>query len=120
MSTKNIFILIALVTIPSIVLPLYADDSTGITASVNKPSYQPGDKVIISGSVGQIVNSNPVTIIVRTPMGNVSDVGQEKFLNNLFIHDFLLNDDSMCGTYSGNMKCGSSSGQLYFVLKAGM
>ena len=120
MSTKNIFILIALVTIPSIVLPIYADDSTGITASVNKPSYQPGDKVIISGSVGQIVNSNPVTIIVRNPMGNVYDVGQEKLLNNLFVHDFVINDDSVGGTYSINIKYGSSSDQLYFVLNAGV
>jgi len=120
MSTKNIFILIALVTIPSIILPIYADDSTGITASVNKPSYQPGDKVIISGSVGQIVNSNPVTIIVRNPMGNVYDVGQEKLLNNLFVHDFVINDDSVGGTYSINIKYGSSSDQLYFVLNAGV
>jgi len=120
MSTKNIFILIALVTIPSIILPIYADDSTGITASVNKPSYQPGDKVIISGSVGQIVNSNPVTIIVRNPMGNVYDLGQEKLLNNLFVHDFVINDDSVGGTYSINIKYGSSSDQLYFVLNAGV
>jgi len=119
MSTKNIFILIILFAIPSIVLPIYADDSSGITASVNKPSYQPGDKVIISGSVGQIVNSNPVTIIVRNPMGNVYDVGQEKLLNNLFVHDFVINDDSVGGTYSVNIKYGSSSDQLYFVLNAG-
>jgi len=119
-SAKSIFILIALVVIPSTVLPIYADNSPGITATVNKPSYQPGDKVIISGSVGQIVNSNPVTIIVRNPMGNVYDVGQEKLLNNLFIHDFVLNDDSMGGTYSVNIKYGSSSDQLYFVLNAGM
>jgi len=117
--TKNIVILIALVIMPSIVIPIYADDSSGITASVNKPSYQQGDKVIISGSVGQIVNSNPVTIIVRNPMGNVYDVGQEKLLNNLFVHDFVLNDDSIGGTYSINIKYGSSSNQLYFVLNAG-
>ena len=119
-STKSTFILIALVVIPSTILPIYADNSPGITASVNKPSYQPGDKVIISGSVGQIVNSNPVTIIVRNPMGNVYDVGQEKLLNNLFIHDFVINDDSMGGTYSVNIKYGSSSDQLYFVLNAGV
>lgn len=118
-STKNIFILIALVVIPSTVLPIYADASSGITATVNKSSYQPGDKVIISGSVGQIVNSNPVTIIVRNPMGNVYAVGQEKLLNNLFVHDFVLNDDSIGGTYSVNIKYGSSSDQLNFILTAG-
>lgn len=118
-STKNIFFLIALLIIPSIVLPIYADNSSGITASVNKISYQPGDKVIISGSVEQIVNSNPVTIIVRNPMGNVYDVGQVNLLNNLFVHDFVLNDDSLGGTYSINIKYGLSSNQLYFVLNSG-
>ena len=89
-STKNIFFLIALLIIPSIVLPIYADNSSGITASVNKISYQPGDKVIISGSVEQIVNSNPVTIIVRNPMGNVYDVGQAGLHSNMWFIPLLL------------------------------
>ena len=117
---KDILFLIFLLIIPSVVLPIYADDSSGITASLNKASYQPGDKVIISGSIGQIVNSNPVTMIVRNPMGNVYDVGQVNLLNNLFVHDFVLNDDSLGGTYSINIKYGSSSNQLYFVLNSGV
>lgn len=116
--SKNIIFLITLLVIPSIVLPIYADDS-GITASTNKDSYQPGDKVIISGSVGQIVNTNPVDIIVRSPMGNVYDVGQVNLLNNLFVHDFVLNDDSVGGTYTVNIKYGTSSGQLHFALDSG-
>src|SRR5574340_393442 len=119
-STKNISILISLLIIPSIVLPIYADGSSGITASVNKASYQPGDKVIISGSVGQIVNSNPVTIIVRNPMGNVYDVGQVILFNNLFVHEFVLNDDSLGVTYTVNIKYGPSSNQLSFVLNSGV
>lgn len=119
-SAKNISILIALVIIPSIVIPIYADNPPGITASVNKPFYQQGDKVIISGSVGQPVNGNPVTMIIRNPMGNVYAVGQEKLLNNLFVHDFVLNDDSVGGTYSVNIKYGSSSDQLYFVVNSGV
>lgn len=119
-ATKNTLFLIVLLIIPSIVLPIYADGSSGITASVNKVSYQPGDKVIISGSVEQTVNSNPVTIIVRNPMGNVYDVGQVNLLNNLFVHDFVLNDDSLGGTYSINIKYGPSSNQLYFVLNSGV
>ncbi|MGI0066317.1 MAG: hypothetical protein ACREA5_01720 [Nitrosotalea sp.] len=116
--SKNILFLIPLLFIPSVIIPIYADDS-GITASTNKNSYQPGDKVIISGSVGQIVNSNPVAIIVRSPMGNVYDVGQVNLLNNLFVHDFVLNDDSVGGTYAINIKYGTSSDQLHFVLDSG-
>jgi hypothetical protein len=116
--SKNILFLISLIIIPSVIIPIYADDS-GITASTNKDSYQPGDKVIISGSVGQIVNSNPIDIIVRSPMGNVYDVGQVNLLNNLFVHDFVLNDDSVGGTYTINIKYGISSDQLNFVLDSG-
>lgn len=116
--SKNIIFLILLLIIPSVIIPIYADDS-GITASTNKNSYQPGDKVIISGSVGQIVNSNPVAIIVRSPMGNVYDVGQVNLLNNLFVHDFVLNDDSVGGTYTINIKYNTSSDQLHFVLDSG-
>jgi len=103
---------------PSIIVPIYADNS-GITASTNKNSYQLGDKVIISGSVGPVVNGIPVTIIVRSPMGNVYDVGQVNLLNNLFVHDFVLNDNSVGGTYDINIKYGTSSYQLQFVLDSG-
>ncbi len=116
--SKNMIFLILLFIIPSVIIPIYADDS-GITVSTNKDSYQPGDKVIISGSVGQVVNSNPVDIIVRSPMGNVYDVGQVNLLNNIFVHDFVLNDDSVGGTYTIHVKYGNSSGQLQFVLDSG-
>jgi hypothetical protein len=115
---KNAIFLVSLLIIPSIILPIYADNS-GIIASVNKDSYQPGNKVIISGSVGQIVNNNPVDIIVRSPMGNVYDVGQVNLLNNLFVHDFVLNDDSLSGTYTVNIKYATFSAQLHFILNSG-
>ncbi len=116
--SKNIIFLIPFLVISSVIIPIYADDS-GISASTNKDSYQPGDKVIISGSVGQIVNGNPVAIIVRSPMGNVYDVGQVNLLNNLFVHDFVLNDNSVGGTYTINIKYNNSSDQLHFVLDSG-
>ncbi len=116
---KNTIFLVSLLIIPFITHPIYADDS-GITTSVNKNSYQPGDKVIISGSVGQIVNNDPVDIIVRNPMGNVYDVGQVNLLKNLFVHDFVLNDDSLGGVYTVNIKYGTSSSQLQFVLDSGV
>ncbi len=118
-ASRNALFLVALLAIPSIVFPIYAYDSSGIMATTNKDSYQPGDKVIISGSVENIVNSNPVTIIVRNPMGNVYDVGQVTLLNNLFVHDFVLNDDSLGGMYDINIKYGTVSTQLHFMLDAG-
>jgi hypothetical protein len=118
-ATRNAILLLFFLIVPSIVLPIYADSSSGLTVSTNKESYQPGNKVIISGSVPQVINSSPVTIIVRNPMGNVYDVGQVDLLNNLFVHDFVLNDDSLGGTYTINVKYGTLSSQLHFVLNAG-
>jgi hypothetical protein len=115
---RNTLFLVSLLVMPSIILPIYAD-SSGIDAASNKDSYQPGDKVIISGSVENIVNSNPVTIIVRNPMGNVYDVGQPTLLNHLFVHDFVLNDDSLGGMYNVNIKYGTVSTQLHFMLDTG-
>lgn len=118
MNAAKSIVLLLFVIIPSFAVPIYAD--AGLTASTNKDSYQPGDKVIISGSVSQVINSNPVTIIVRNPMGNVYDVGQVDLMNNLFVHDFVLSDDSLGGTYTINVKYGTSSSQLHFVLNAGV
>ena len=92
-------ILLSFIAISSIVFPSYADTGT-ITATSDKSSYEQGDKVTISGSVPQTVDGNPVTIIVRNPIGNVYDVGQVDLSNNLFVHDFVISDDSIGGDYT--------------------
>ncbi len=111
-----VVITILLIAIPSIT-DVYAQISE-ISATTNKQSYELGDKVIISGSV-QLVSGAPVTIIVRNPMGNVYDVGQVTLMNNLFSHDFVLNDDSQGGTYTVNIKHGTQSTQINFVVNVG-
>lgn len=116
--SRSAIFLMSLLIVPSLILPIHAD-SSGITATANKDSYQPGDKVIISGSVENIVDDNPVTIIVRNPMGNVYDVGQVTLLNHLFIHDFVLNDDSVGGEYDVNIKYDTVSTQVHFTLDTG-
>ena len=90
--------------------------STGIIASTNKATYQPGDKVIITGSVAKIITNNPVAIIVRNPIGNIYEVGQVNLSNNLFVHDFVLSDDVTTGTYNVLIKHGTQTGQLTFVV----
>ena len=97
----------------------YAQNSNGITASTSKASYQPGGKVIITGSVQQIVNGNPVTIIVRNPIGNVYEVGQVTLMNNIFEHDFVINEDSQSGIYTVNIKYGNQTGEIQFTVSAG-
>lgn len=110
-------ILLVFLTVSSIIPPSYADVG-GITAISNKNVYEKGDKVIISGSVPPVVNGNPVTIIVRNPMGNVYDVGQVELLNNLFVHDFVINDNSIDGKYTVNVKYGTQTIQFQFTVNA--
>jgi hypothetical protein len=110
-------LLLSVLVISSIVCPVYADNS-GITATTNKNTYEQGDKVIISGSVPQVSGNSPVTIIVRNPMGNVYDVGQEDLLNTLFVHDFVINDNSLGGEYTVNVKYGSQTIQFHFTVNA--
>jgi predicted secreted protein with PEFG-CTERM motif len=98
---------------------VYGQGINGISASTSRASYQPGDKVVITGSVQRIVDSNPVTIIVRNPIGNVYEIGQVNVLNNLFVHDFVLSDTSQNGTYTVNMKYGNQTGQIQFMVKVG-
>jgi hypothetical protein len=102
-----------------VIIPVYAQTPSQLYASTNKMTYQPGDKVIITGSVPQIVNDNPATIIVRNPIGNVYEVGQVKLLNKIFVHDFVLNDDALGGVYVINVKYGDRSFQTQFSVNAG-
>lgn len=97
----------------------YGQNSNGVSVSTNKSSYQPGDKVVITGSVQQIVNENPVTIIVRNPIGNVYEVGQVMLMNTAFIHDFVINDNSQSGVYTVNIKYGDQTTETQFMVSAG-
>ncbi|MDE1765447.1 MAG: hypothetical protein KGI27_04125 [Thaumarchaeota archaeon] len=97
----------------------YAQDTSGLSASTNKQSYMPGDKVIITGTVSQITDENPATIIVRNPIGNVYEVGQVDLMNNLFIHDFVLSYDARGGIYTVNIRQDNKTTQIQFQVVAG-
>lgn len=98
---------------------VHAQNFTAISASTNEPSYEAGDKVIITGSIQQATNENPVTIIVRNPIGNVYEVGQVPLLNNLFVHDFVLSDDAQGGTYTVNIRQDNKISTIQFQVIAG-
>ncbi len=97
----------------------YAQDSQGITASTNKQSYEPGDKVIITGTVQQPANENPVTLIVRNPIGNVYRVGQTALHNNIFSYDFVLSNNVQGGIYTVNMRQSDKTDQIQFQVIVG-
>ena len=114
--SKLIFLLLFLFASSSL-LPVSAN-SDGLVATLNNGNFQIGDKVIINGSVSNIVNHNPVTIIVRDPIGNVYEIGQVDLSQNLFNHDFLINDNSLGGVYTINIKYVAESMELHFTVNA--
>ena len=50
--------------------------ASSITVTTDKPSYNDGDKITISGSTRDYISNTPVTVIVRNPIGNVIKVDQ--------------------------------------------
>ncbi len=94
--------------------------SDGITASTNSASYNPGEKVTITGTVKNVISGNPVTILIRNPIQNVYAVGQVEIHNNVFVHDFVISDNSKPGTYTVDIKHGEQSARLQFILSSGL
>jgi len=95
-------------------------NSNGIAATTNKLTYKTGEKVIISGTVENIVEGVPVTILIRNPIQNVYNVGQIDLLNNVFIHDLVINDASKPGIYTVEIKHGSQYAKLQFIVNVGL
>ncbi|HJU14279.1 MAG TPA: hypothetical protein VJ792_07480 [Candidatus Nitrosotalea sp.] len=93
--------------------------SSGLAASTSQSSYSPGDRIVISGSVQQVTDNNPVTIIVRNPIGNVYEVGQIPLVNNGFTHAFVLSNDAQSGTYTANLRQDGKTAQIQFQVVAG-
>ena len=94
--------------------------SDEIAASTNSLSYKPGDKVTITGTVKNVIGSNPVTILIRNPIQNVYAVGQVDIHNNVFVYDFVISDTSKPGTYTVDIKYGEQSAKLQFTVSSGL
>ena len=92
----------------------------GITATTNSLSYKPGEKVTITGTVKDVISGNPVTILIRNPIQNVYAVGQVDIRNNIFVHEFVLNENSKPGTYTVDIKHGNQFFKLQFIVTSGV
>ena len=93
--------------------------SAGLLASTSQSSYGPGDRVVISGSLQQVTDNNPVTLIVRNPIGNVYEVGQIPLVNDAFTHAFVLSNDAQSGTYTVNLRQDGKTAQIQFQVVSG-
>lgn len=94
--------------------------SDEITVSTNSLSYKPGEKVTITGTIKNVISGNPVTILIRNPIQNVYAVGQVEVHNNIFVHDFVISDNSKPGTYTVDIKHGEQSARLQFTVSSGL
>lgn len=96
-----------------------AQTDSGISASTNKESYKPSERVTITGTDSGN-EAIPVTILVRNPIQNVYNVGQVSLQNGVFVHDFVLNDNSKPGIYTVDVKHGSQYTKLQFIVISGV
>ena len=47
-----------------------------VTVTTDKPSYNDGDKIMISGSTKDYLGDTPLTLILRNPVGNIVTINQ--------------------------------------------
>ncbi len=113
----SIFLILIIYVPKNIIAQLPSD---GITASTNSLSYKPGEKVTITGTVKDVTSGNPVTILIRNPIQNVYAVGQIEIHNNIFVYDFVINDNSKPGIYIVDIKHGEQFARLQFTVTAGL
>ncbi len=84
--------------------------STEITVTTDKPSYNDGDKIAISGSTADYISGTPVTVMIRNPIGNLIkvdqvDLGTDKtFSTSVTAGGSLM---QLAGTYQVQVQFGS-------------
>lgn len=99
-----LFLILATV-IPFTVDYSYGANQLSVTVSTDKPSYDPGETVLITGRVlDQSLNGvtlASVSIQVNDPSGNAIHVGWILSMTDGYYEDqFIAQDDSMNGGYS--------------------
>ena len=88
----------------------FPSSTSTITVSTDKPSYNDGDKVTISGSTKDYISGTPVTVIVRNPIGNVIKVDQVDLGTDKTYSTSIMAGGSLwqaAGTYSVLVEFGS-------------
>ena len=87
-----------------------SSSSSAITVTTDKPSYNDGDKVTISGSTKDYISGTPVTVIIRNPIGNVIKVDQVDLGTDRAYSTSIMAGGSLwqaAGTYSVLVEFGS-------------
>ncbi|MDE1829094.1 MAG: PEFG-CTERM sorting domain-containing protein [Thaumarchaeota archaeon] len=103
----------------SLPLPAYMLNNTigtpssgavAVTVATDKPSYNDGDKVMISGTTRDYMSDTPLTLIVRNPVGNVVKVDQVQVGTDKTYSTTLTATGALwsaAGTYTVSVQYGS-------------
>ncbi|HSD05159.1 MAG TPA: PEFG-CTERM sorting domain-containing protein [Nitrosopumilaceae archaeon] len=119
MSKLSKLLIITTVLILYVPVNSIAQIDSEISASTDKESYKPSERVTITGTD----NGNeviPVTILVRNPIQNVYNVGQVNLQSGIFVHSFVLSDNSKPGIYTIDVKHDSHHVKLQFIVTVGL
>ncbi len=83
-----------------------------VTVTTDRPSYNYGDNLTISGTVSNYISSTPISVIIRNPVGNVValtqvDLGTDKTYSTTIMANTSLWLST--GTYEIDVQYGSQS-----------
>jgi predicted secreted protein with PEFG-CTERM motif len=92
----------------------FVTSTSAVTVATDKPSYNDGDKITISGSVASYQLGMPVSILVRNPIGNIVSISQVDLGNGTSYSTALTAGGSLwqaAGAYTVTAQYGSQDRQ---------
>ena len=72
----QLFAITAMIIASISMVPAFGQTTSPITVVTDEPSYEDGQRIVITGSVGIIYEGYPVTVLVKSPLGNLVSVDQ--------------------------------------------
>ena len=103
----TLFVLLVLGAVPLLSSNM-AFSEEPITVSVEKTSYDKGEKIIITGNVSYILSGHAVTLTVFSPQGNLVTVSQVNVSeDNTFQTEIIAGGMMKDGTHTINVQYGS-------------
>jgi len=111
MRTNSIAFVLSIILITSVsISPVFGQIQSSITVNTDKPSYTEGELITITGKVSEIIGKEQVTIVVKSPKGNLVTIAQiqvgadKKFSTEITSGGALMKTD---GTYTITVQYGA-------------
>ncbi|MBI3254863.1 MAG: copper-binding protein, partial [Nitrosarchaeum sp.] len=108
----SVFALSAIIIASIGIAPAFGQIADSIVVTTDKPSYEDGDKVLVTGEVRELLSGYPISLIVTAPNGNKVTFAQiDVGLDKKFSHEFTVGGPLMRseGTYTIAVLYGTES-----------